>query len=909
MVTLEYLSAGCNRVPHALDWAPRNGLIAFGAHSNVLVYDPLGERKKKKNRKNPSGEGEEESACGSVLCSLRGHKSRVNCVIWIPKGMSAYSGKKEEREKAFMEEDLIASGSSDGEIRLWRQNQECVWDNIAVLKGHKGSVTCLSRVVVGDVITLFSTSSDGTVRVWRRSDDSTGELDEEEWSCVQVMDYGNNYQQIIAASLLPGTEVVLLATGGVDKRIHIYAAVNNSGDGVEKSGRGVVFEKSVVLQGHADWISGLAFALWEDKLLLASSAQDYYVRLWNFQSVAKMQEQERREEERQRGCSGGRTNDDGDAAEEDSLRLMNTTAQLKKYNLKHIFAEDGKPIDYCVRLEAVLEGHDDWVYGLSWAPNYRCAAKEGEEWTVYQAERLLTSSMDKTMMIWEPDRETGVWVNFVTVGDIGGNTLGLFGGCFGPRGKSLIGHGYQGAMHLWQEEGDEDELANGVGNLQMEQRPRRAKKWTPCLSVSGHFGSVSDISWDPTGSYLISTSVDQTSRLHAQWRDDKAKAGGAGDGSWHEIGRPQIHGHDIFCVDFVTSTKFASGAEEKVIRTFESTRQFLESAKNICKVDISGENLPLGASVPALGLSNKAVFSEADKGGDMASDPYGSENLACNSFAGEVIEEPPLEEYLLQNTLWPETQKLYGHGYEMVCVTGSHDGKLLASACRATNAEHGVVRLWDMETFQEIAALESHTLTVTQLAFSHTDEWLVAVSRDRHWSVFRRDMDESLKGKVTYRLHSKCKAHERILWSVSWSHDDTFFVTCSRDKKIKVWAQKGEGDSNVDNPWMLLSELPKQPESVTAVDMAQRLVCINDEECYVLAVGLENGSISLFRSASATKGESMSFELWKQLDTGMCHSETVRRLQWRPVHKDSDSKELLLASCGNDHSVRLFRVE
>lgn len=38
-------------------------------------------------------------------------------------------------------------------------------------------------------------------------------------------------------------------------------------------------------------------------------------------------------------------------------------------------------------------------------------------------------------------------------------------------------------------------------------------------------------------------------------------------------------------------------------------------------------------------------------------------------------------EVQLQNTLWPETHKLYGHSYEVFCVAGSPDGKFIASAC------------------------------------------------------------------------------------------------------------------------------------------------------------------------------------------------------------------------------------
>jgi elongator complex protein 2 len=59
-----------------------------------------------------------------------------------------------------------------------------------------------------------------------------------------------------------------------------------------------------------------------------------------------------------------------------------------------------------------------------------------------------------------------------------------------------------------------------------------------------------------------------------------------------------------------------------------------------------------------------------------------------------VISEPPTEENLLQNTLWPEVQKLYGHGYEIFALAARHDGTLLASACKATTPEHAAIIIW-----------------------------------------------------------------------------------------------------------------------------------------------------------------------------------------------------------------------
>lgn len=36
--------------------------------------------------------------------------------------------------------------------------------------------------------------------------------------------------------------------------------------------------------------------------------------------------------------------------------------------------------------------------------------------------------------------------------------------------------------------------------------------------LSGHFGSVQDLIWDPEGEFILSVGADQTTRLFAPWR-------------------------------------------------------------------------------------------------------------------------------------------------------------------------------------------------------------------------------------------------------------------------------------------------------------------------------------------------------------------------------------------------------
>ena len=42
-----------------------------------------------------------------------------------------------------------------------------------------------------------------------------------------------------------------------------------------------------------------------------------------------------------------------------------------------------------------------------------------------------------------------MWEEKLRVGEVGGNTLGLYGCQFAPDGNTVLAHGYQGAFTVW----------------------------------------------------------------------------------------------------------------------------------------------------------------------------------------------------------------------------------------------------------------------------------------------------------------------------------------------------------------------------------------------------------------------------------------------------------------------------
>lgn len=104
------------------------------------------------------------------------------------------------------------------------------------------------------------------------------------------------------------------------------------------------------------------------------------------------------------------------------------------------------------------------------------------------------------------------------------------------------------------------------------------------------------------------------------------------------------------------------------------------------------------------------------------------------------------------------------------------------TACKATTADHAQILLWDTNTWKVLQKLRSHQLTITQMKFSPNDKFLLTVSRDRKWSLF-----EEVNGTFGLRGASNPKGgiHARIIWCCDWTRDGKYFVTGSRDKKVR----------------------------------------------------------------------------------------------------------------------------
>ncbi|KAH7318546.1 elongator protein 2 [Stachybotrys elegans] len=803
-VSVEYLSIGANRQTAGADWNSR-GLLAFGADSNVAVWQPA------------------DKPLKGVHSLLSGHKAAVKAVAFLP-------------EVHGDESSYLLSASDDKTLILWKSPADRVdfRSLCTAVDIHQGAVNCIAvqRCGTAQRWVIATGAADATIRIWTLEDDAL--------SLRQTIDTTPKFFPL-CLSLYPldaSNESFVLAAAGTRDTVQILTGQVTSAE--------AQFTVQATLSGHEGWIRALSFtkesAEPDSDILLASASQDKYIRIWRVR----------------RGTQVPST---AAADPTDGAFLPGKSPSNKAHKLKCA----GNA--YTVSFEALLLGHEDWVYSAQWHIH-----ENGKL-------QLLSTSADNSLAIWESDPASGIWVSMARLGEISrekgattatGSTGGFWTGLWSADGKSVACLGRTGSWRRWQYDASID-------------------TWQPCVAISGHTKAVTGLSWSKAGDYLLSTSSDQTTRLHAKWK--------AGGDTWHEMSRPQIHGYDLNCIDSLSNAQFVSGADEKLMRVFSQPKAVAGLLGQLSGITQAGvQDMPDAANMPVLGLSNKAIDMVDD---DQEIQPIDDRDRDAVDPASIVrkshleIDHPPFEETLSRHTLWPETEKLYGHGYEISCLAASHDGKLVASACKASSVNHAVIRLFETDRWTEVKPpLTAHSLTAARVRFSPSDEHLLSVGRDRQFAVFKKSSEGGYQ-----LLHANAKAHSRMILDAAWAPSQTpMFATAGRDKQVKIWRLQEAEDGKTS--FAQVTAVPC-PSSVTSVDFLGRMI---GDKC-LLAIGTETGRLGIY--VLAADGSTFS-EI--PLDAGLSLPKSILQLAWRPVSDDVVAKHEL-AVAGDDSSLRLYAFD
>ena len=696
---------------------------------------------------------EQDIACRGVHTLLRAHSGKVNAVRFL----SQPDGRL-----------LILSGSVDKDIQVWVKStvNPRDFDPIGRLEGHNGSVNCISvlpRSHIG-----VSGAADGTLRTW----DIRVESKESGLTCIQNISTNPRFFPL-ATSLcrLDHSGALLMAAGGTKNALQLFIS--------HESEENVRFVHVASLSGHDGWIRSLDFIDekpdYPSDILLASASQDKQIRLWRVQQSRE---------------SVGRSS---------SVASQNPDTKLDHLSNK-AHSLSTHETEYSATFEALLLGHEDWIYTASW--------NRHENGT-----RLLSASADNSLAIWEAEKSSGIWTCNARIGELSaqkgsttatGSFGGFWAGLWSPNGDHVASIGRTGSWRIWKYQLETDSWAQRIG-------------------ISGPTKESRGVSWAKDGSYLLSISADQTTRLYA-----RSKLGD--DVSWHEFARPQIHGYDLNCIDTIGKSRFVSGADEKLLRVFDKPWETAVLLERLCGLrKEENRQMPEVAHIPVLGLSNKADREE------RSLDQPDAEDNNFKAADPHPVDHPPFEDILSRRTLWPEMEKLYGHGYEISAVAASYGGDLIATACRASSLEHAVIRLYETQEWREIRpALVAHSLTVTCLRFNRNDHYLLSVGRDRQWTVFARD---DSKGHAYPMFTSKPKAHSRMILGAGWGPASVreIFATAGRDKSIKLWSLAG-----ADFQCCTTISLT---HAATTLDFHQSTTL----GALLLASGMENGALNVYK--------------------------------------------------------------
>lgn len=233
--------------------------------------------------------------------------------------------------------------------------------------------------------------------------------------------------------------------------------------------------------------------------------------------------------------------------------------------------------------------------------------------------------------------------------------------------------------------------------------------------------------------------------------------------------------------------------------------------------------------------------------------------------------------------------------------------------------------------------------------------FLASCGKDRSICIHMKETDPST-GSVTFvSILAVKNAHKRIIWDArysfcvfllralislflclcclfSWTADSTCLITGSRDGAVKLWYLENlVASSEAVAPTGLINVHTFSPfasssnPAVTALDVYHYQPTSsssgsgdqNGNDVW-LVLGSGGGDMEVHRLhviASGSPNGAPSVQHQERVlavDAFHTHASAVRRVQWRrpsaPIDNIEQSKDMVWASCGEDHTVRIHRL-
>ncbi|OUC41145.1 WD domain, G-beta repeat protein [Trichinella nativa] len=350
--------------------------------------------------------------------------------------------------------------------------------------------------------------------------------------------------------------------------------------------------------------------------------------------------------------------------------------------------------------DATLLNHEQAVYGVRWCPGNN--------------RKLVSCSVDKSVVIWEYNKHMNSWCAEKVLGEVGGQAAGFYGIVFSPDGQSVMAHAFDGSLHCWK-----CHPING--------------NWYSVIMPSGHARRVRDVDWDSRGHYVISCGNDKTTRLFGWWKRKGKKT------TFHELSRAQVHGYEMACLSVTR-------------RSVCEVERFLKNEDRL----MAGDR----AIMPALGLSNISITDDDNETFNVqltnGTNHYllqiwhrirfglkyghGFElHTVASNHAGSVVasaclatSEAHAKIFLWSTADWRLKTSLEGHKLTVTRICFSHDDQMILSAsrdrswCLFSRQSDGGEFDWQL-----IAQRREHARIIWDCAWAPDDKSFVTASRDK----------------------------------------------------------------------------------------------------------------------------------------------------------------------------------
>ncbi|KAI5192448.1 elongator complex protein 2 [Nematocida sp. AWRm77] len=367
-------------------------------------------------------------------------------------------------------------------------------------------------------------------------------------------------------------------------------------------------------------------------------------------------------------------------------------------------------------------------------------------WNPHRPQELITTSEDGTAVLW---RYSTFW-----------KAAEMYGAIGGPSVVSALMDSKNNVF-----------LQTRTGGIyQATQSVQGGAECNLQHTVSGHTDAI--VSVDTLGDLVLTGSCDRTVRIF--------QAGSCAP-MLYEIARPVISGYTMAGAVFIDEDTVVSAADENILRVYKATNLYRQNRKK--KEDAA---LSFTATQQELSLTTLPSNPEEKERCTVASVSLSEMGLLTNQFC--------------------EVGKVYGFPFEIKELKAL-PGKMVVLGCKSSQKEFSSLFVLNTE-YQIVQRVEAHTLNITKIAVSPSQEHICTVGRDRKVALFGvvEGRERFAEAEVLpafkstdwgVKLLDVQRDHQREIFAVTFSSDGTAVYTSSRDKRLSTYSITEQGLSLV----------------------------------------------------------------------------------------------------------------